>query len=297
MIRSMTAFASRTGAAGTASWAWELRSVNGRGLDLRLRLPEGMAELEAGLRERLGRIVSRGSLTLSLRLDSGVASQRMAIDEAALGDVLTALGTVAERAATAGVAIAAPSAAEILGLRGVALWSASEDRDTSSLVAALLEDAASLLAAFAQMKASEGRALARIIGDQLDRIAALAGEAAVAAEARGEAARAQLGEALRRVLAETADVDGARLAQELALIAVKSDVTEEIDRLRAHVAAARELIDDPEPAGRRLDFLAQEFNREANTLCAKAASTPLTRIGLDLKATIDQMREQIQNVE
>ena len=147
------------------------------------------------------------------------------------------------------------------------------------------------------MRAHEGAALEKVIADQLDQIAKLTDAAAIAAEARAPQVKENLTAALRRVIEDVGEVEEARIAQELAVLAVKSDVTEEIDRLRAHVAAARALLAEDKPAGRKLDFLAQEFNREANTLCAKAQAAALTAIGLDLKAVIDQMREQIQNVE
>jgi uncharacterized protein (TIGR00255 family) len=183
-----------------------------------------------------------------------------------------------------------------VAMRGV-LDTASADHDTTALRDAILADFEAPLADFLAMRAAEGAALATILCDQLDQIAALTEQAARAAEAR----RADMAGVLRAQLARVMDnADGAdpsRIAQELALIAVKSDVTEEIDRLRAHVAAARALLAETAPIGRKLDFLSQEFNREANTLCSKAQNTALTAIGLDLKSVIDQMREQVQNVE
>ncbi|SIT78707.1 TIGR00255 family protein [Yoonia rosea] len=296
MTHSMTAFASRTGASDTASWAWEMRGVNARGLDIRLRLPDGIEGLEPALRAALGKALSRGNVTVNLRLQREDATGALAVDEAYLDAVLTALDLVQERAFAMGVTLGQPTAADVLAQRGVLIPAKPED-DAAALAQALIDDIAPLVADFVDMRAREGAALAAVIRDQLDQIAGLIAAAAQAAEARAPQVKANLTAALRRVLDDVAEVEPARVAQELALLAVKSDVTEEIDRLKAHVAAARALLDEPKPAGRKLDFLAQEFNREANTLCAKAQAAPLTAIGLDLKAVIDQMREQIQNVE
>lgn len=295
MIRSMTAFASRQGDFGATRWSWEMRGVNGRGLDLRLRVPDGLPGLEPALRQRLSARLSRGNVTLTLRLARNAAGGEAEIDMDQLDAVLAALGRITARAARNGLSLSSPSAADLLALRGVA-GPAREEEDPS-LVSHLLDAFDAMLEDFVTMREGEGRALAAAISGRLDEIAALADRAARAAAAREPEARAALTAALRRVAEDVPELDETRLAQELALIAVRQDVTEEIERLRAHVAAARDLLSAGAPAGRRLDFLAQEFNREANTLCSKAQATGLTVIGLDLKAAIDQMREQIQNVE
>jgi uncharacterized protein (TIGR00255 family) len=183
-------------------------------------------------------------------------------------------------------------------MRGIILASAPEpDGPDDSLISILRADVDALLEDFVTMRRSEGAILGDLLAFHLDRIETLVAEAAAIAHARRDEARAALSAALRRVFEEVPEMDEARIAQELALIAVKSDVTEELDRLTAHITAARALLHDPSPQGRKLDFLAQEFNREANTLCSKAQSADLTRVGLDLKAVIEQMREQVQNVE
>jgi len=192
--------------------------------------------------------------------------------------------------------LAQGTAADVLAVRGVLDTSAVEI-DTAPLRAAILADLPPLLADFAAMRAAEGAALQAVIVGQLDEVARLTAAAAIEAAARREASSMALREAMARVLANADGVDEARLAQELALIAVKNDVTEELDRLTAHIAAARALLTDAGPVGRKFDFLMQEFMREANTLCSKAQALALTRIGLDLKTVIDQMREQVQNVE
>jgi uncharacterized protein (TIGR00255 family) len=296
MIQSMTAFASRTGDLGAWSWVWDLRGVNGRGLDLRLRLPDGLDGLEQAVRAQVGDRVARGNVTVSLRLNRDEAASALQVDETQLTAILRALDHVQERAFAMGVTLAQPTAADVLAQRGVLVGGAVAE-DSGPLVAALTQDFAGLLADFCAMRASEGAALHPLIAAHLARIGTLVDAAAMAAAARAPAQRAALAAALLRVTDSAPEVDSARVAQELALIAVKSDVAEEIDRLRAHVAAAQALLARDAPAGRKLDFLAQEFNREANTLCAKAQSGALTAIGLDLKAVIEQMREQIQNVE
>ncbi len=296
MTKSMTAFASRTGALGLVSWSWEMRGVNARGLDLRIRVPDGLAGLEQNLRTTLTKALTRGNVTVNLRFTREETSKGLAIDEAQLEGVLSALDAVQERAFAMGVTLGQPTAADVLAQRGV-LVAAQPDDDSEALAEALIADVGPLVFDFAAMRESEGAVLGQLIADQLTQIAALTERAIQASEDRAPQVKANLTAALQRVMEDVSGVDEGRVAQELAVLAVKSDVTEEIDRLQAHVAAARALLAAPEASGRKLDFLAQEFNREANTLCAKAQSTDLTAIGLDLKAVIDQMREQIQNVE
>ena len=298
MTKSMTGFASARGEGHGFTWAWEIRAVNARGLDIRLRLPDWIEGLEAALRPMVQGAVARGAVTVSLKLqrEAGAAAQ-VQPDPEVLDRVLAVLKSLEHRATVAhDLQLAPTSAADILNLRALA-ESSRPEADSAPLLKTLSAEFPALLAAFDTMRAAEGAALARVIGAQLDTIAALAERAARAAEARKEKMAQTLRENLTRVLDNSEGADPDRVAQELALIAVKADVTEEIDRLRAHVQAARALLEDDVPVGRKLDFLTQEFNREANTLCAKAQSVELTRIGLDLKAVIDQMREQVQNVE
>jgi uncharacterized protein (TIGR00255 family) len=214
----------------------------------------------------------------------------------ALAAVLKAMAEVEQTAMDAGLTLAPANAADVLAVRGVLDTSAAEI-DTAPLRAAILADLPALLAEFAAMRAAEGAVLASLIGAQLEDVARLTEAATQEAAARRAAAAGHLREALAKVLDNVDGVDETRLAQELALLAVKNDVTEEVDRLRAHIGAARALLADGGPVGRKFDFLMQEFMREANTLCSKAQSMALTRIGLDLKTVIDQMREQVQNVE
>ena len=293
---SMTGFASAKGHEAGFSWAWELRSVNSKGLDLRLRVPDWVPGLEAALRARLSRDITRGAVTLSLRLGREDETGQLTLDMAQLDAVLDALAAVETRALDRGISLAPSRAADLLGLRGV-LDTASADDDGEALKTALMTAFEPLIADFLAMRRAEGAALNDVIAAQLDTIAGLTADAAEAAQARRDEQAEALNAALARVMDGAAGVDEARIAQELALIAVKADITEELDRLTAHVAAARELLGAGAPIGRKFDFLAQEFNREANTLCSKSGAKALTAIGLELKTVIDQMREQIQNVE
>ena len=248
------------------------------------------------MRSALSKTLGRGNVSVTLRLSREDAAGRIAIDAARLDDVLHALDQVQDRAFAMGVTLGQPTAADVLAQKGV-LVTAQADDDATALVKALIADIEPLLNDFVAMRRAEGRALAAIIAKQVSQIETLTATAVSAAADRAPQVRENLTAALQRVMQDAGDMEESRVAQELALLAVKSDVTEEIDRLSAHVTAARDLLSEAGPTGRKLDFLAQEFNREANTLCAKAQSAPLTAIGLDLKAVIDQLREQIQNVE
>lgn len=297
MIRSMTGFASGQGQHQSYSWSWDLRGVNGRGLDLRLRLPDWIGGLEQGLRAELGKALARGNVTVSLRLSRDAGQSAPQIDRAALRGLLSELAEIDAEAAMRGLSLAAPSALDLLNHRALSNVQERDNGGEGELAARLLADFGPVLRGFVAMRETEGAVLAQVIGDQIDRIEALVKEAAETAGRRAEATRAALRRNLRKILDAAEEPDETRLAQELALLAVKSDITEETDRLNAHVAAGRKLLSQGGVIGRKLDFLTQEFNREANTLCSKSGDQELTRIGLDLKAVIDQMREQIQNVE
>ncbi|MEH7829545.1 YicC/YloC family endoribonuclease [Gemmobacter denitrificans] len=297
MTISMTGFAAGKGHGAGVSWTWDLRSVNGKGLDLRLRVPDWIDGLEVALRAELGRALTRGNVSLTLKVTRDLAAAEVVrVNPLVLQGVLAALAQVEAAAMAQGVTMGQPTPADVLAMRGV-LESGTTDEDTAPLRTAILADLPALLAEFTAMRAAEGAALAGVIAGQLDQIDSLrhAAQEAVAARrtSQAETLRAQIA----RLLDVATAVDEARLAQELAMIAVKTDVTEELDRLAAHVQAARALLAEPGAVGRKFDFLMQEFMREANTLCSKAQDMALTRIGLDLKTVIDQMREQVQNVE
>ncbi|MFT6226765.1 MAG: hypothetical protein ACJARE_001163 [Paracoccaceae bacterium] len=301
-IRSMTGFAAREGSHGTLTWRWEMRAVNARGLDLRWRGPEGRDALEPAIRKNAQARLTRGAVSIALRIDDGpdAAGPRLLLDPVLLNALLDADAGIRAAAAGRGITCAPLSAEALLSHRGV-LDRAPDIPDPdlrAAQDAAILADGLAALEGLVAMRAEEGARLAAIIAGQIDDIEGWTARAAVAAAARAAAQ----GPLLRRRLAAVLDaaggaVDAARLAQELALIAVKGDVSEEIDRLGAHIAAARDLMGRTDAVGRRLDFLTQEFNREANTLCAKADFAALTEAGLELKTVIDRMREQVQNIE
>jgi uncharacterized protein (TIGR00255 family) len=292
----MTGFASDKGAYGPHSWTWELRSVNGKGLDMRLRVPDWLTGLEAALRAQISKALGRGNVTLSLKLNRDETTPDLALNETAMMVALTALARTQEMAAARGVNLAPSTAADLISIKGM-LEAGSDVDDPAPLVEQLTKEFAPLLAAFVDMREAEGKALADILDGQLTQVSQLTEQAADLAEQRKDKTAEALRENLARVLDNAQGADPDRVAQELALIAVKSDITEEIDRLKAHVVAARDLLSQDAAVGRKLDFLMQEFNREANTLCSKAQSADLTSVGLELKAVIDQMREQVQNVE
>jgi uncharacterized protein (TIGR00255 family) len=294
MTVSMTGFATRRGQGAGAAWVWDVRSVNGKGLDLRLRVPDWIEGLEAALRAELGKAVARGNVSLTLKVEREATAAPLRLNPAALTAAIAALAEAETVAMAAGVTLAPATGADLLALRGV-LEAGAGDEDSGPLRAAILADLPPLLADLSAARSAEGAALAGVIAGQIDRVAALVDEARAEAAARRETVARAIGEAVARILAEA--VDETRVAQELALLAVKQDVTEEIDRLTAHIAAARALLADPGPVGRKFDFLTQEFMREANTLCSKAQAVGLTRVGMNLKVVVDQMREQAANIE
>lgn len=292
-LKSMTGFARVDGSAGANRFAWELRSVNGRGLDLRLRLPTGYDAVEAAVRKKASDSLSRGNVTINLTLTRESSTQTFRINE----DLLSALVALSQRySGTPGIREA--SLDGLLAVRGVVdvVEASPDEAEGKALEAELLNAFDRALADFQAARASEGVALSRILGDQVDEIARLVAEAEALPARAPEAIRDRLNEQLAQLLARD-DIDPQRLAAEAALLATKADVREEIDRLKAHIQQARELLASDAAVGRRLDFLAQEFNRESNTLCSKSNDTALTRIGLALKATVDQFKEQVQNVE
>ncbi|NIZ12262.1 YicC/YloC family endoribonuclease [Phaeobacter sp. HF9A] len=296
-LHSMTGFASGQGSAGDYSWTWDIRSVNAKGLDVRTRTPEWLEGLETELKKRTSKAISRGNVSISLRLNRAEESRgEMQVNAAALNAVLAAVKATEEQAEQAGLVLAPMRATDLLAMRGV-LEFASAEQDPEPLVKTLLSEFDSLLAAFVNMRQSEGQALSEVLSSQLSRISELCTIAAQRAEDRLPQIEQSLRGNLARILQNSEGADSDRVAQELAMLAVKADVTEELDRLAAHVKAAQRLLQAGGPVGRKLDFLMQEFNREANTLCSKAQNAALTDVGLELKTIIDQMREQVQNIE
>ncbi len=293
-IASMTGFARASGQDARAAWTIELKCVNGRALDVRCRLPTGLDALEPGLRAAAAEVINRGNLSVLVQMTptSGVAPIRL--NRQALDAVLA---LVRELGPIEGVAPARLDG--LLALKGIIESIEPEDDEAAREArhAALRASFADALKALVAARRAEGAALAKILGTALGTIADLVARAEASAVQRTEAVRERLRAQVSALLEAGAPLPEERLAQELALLVVKLDVREEIDRLKVHIDAAQKLIEAGGPVGRRLDFLAQEFNREANTLCSKAGDPALTAHGLELKAVIDQFREQVQNIE
>ena len=291
---SMTGFARTAGQAGPFTWAWEIRSVNGRGLDLRFRLPPGLDELEPGLREASAGALKRGNVAANLTVKRA-AEARVAVDPEALDQALRLALDLAARIPGA----PPPRAEALLAFPGVMRSAAPEAADgpVEAQFPALLAGFEAGLAALVAMRRGEGARLAATLTGLLGEIAALHARATHEAADQPAAQRARMLESLQALLREAPQLPEERIAQEVALLATRSDVREELDRLASHVEAARSLLAEGSQIGRRLDFLVQEFVREANTLCSKSASAALTATGLRLKAAIEQLREQVQNIE
>ncbi len=290
----MTGFARRDGADEAASWTWEVKSVNGRSLDVRARLPVGYESLDPAVRSAVAGACARGNVQVNLTIKRGSAPLQLQVNEALLEQALQLMDKLENRTTAA-----PPRLDGILALRGI--LEAVEEEETAERQAARLEalqnDLAAVLAALVAMCAAEGARLLELARGHLDEIERLAGAARACAATQPETLRQRFKEQIALLLEESTGVAEERLAQELAILAGKADVREELDRLAAHVEAARELLARGGAIGRKLDFLCQEFNREANTLCSKSADVELTRIGLDLKSSIEQLREQVQNIE
>jgi uncharacterized protein (TIGR00255 family) len=292
-IASMTGFARSSGASSLYRWAWELKSVNAKGLDLRLRLPAGFDAVEAEMRAKLGQALVRGTCYATLSLQREVAAPEVRINDELLARLVSALEKlpVSDK-------IAPASLDGLLAVRGVIDIRDVEESEeqVAALRAAALAGLDEALAALLAMRRQEGEALGKILINRLDRMGGLQNGAEACPARKPEAIQARLA-SLIAVLAGQANLDQNRLHQEALLLAAKADIREELDRLETHIAAARELIGKGGAIGRKLDFLAQELGREANTLCAKSNDAGLTAIGLELRVEIEQFREQIQNIE
>jgi uncharacterized protein (TIGR00255 family) len=290
----MTGFARADGLHGDTSWHWEARSVNGRNLDLRLRLPSGFEALEIKTRALAQEKLARGNCTISLWVKREGGQLEIRLNEAALRQAQA----VAERAQDM-TGLKRARLDTLLGMRGVveAVEGEESEEAQSALHHALLASLTAALDALVRARANEGERLQAVIEKQLAAIGTLVERTAGAAARQPAAVAARLGEQIARLTEPGSSLDPERLHQEALLLAAKADIQEELDRLRAHVAAAEELTRSDQPVGRKFEFLAQEFNREANTICSKAADIEISRTGLELKTVIDQLREQVQNIE
>lgn len=293
-ISSMTGFARASGGRNGLNWQWELRSVNGKALDVRLRLPPGFEALEMPARAALSQGVRRGSLQASLTVSGDVARETLCLNRQVLDQLVEAGEGL--RARIGGEPLRADVLLTVRGVVEVTIVP-EDEAEVEQRHAAMLASLAEALAALAASRREEGTRLEAVITQQVRRIAALAETARSHPSRAPETVRARLTEQVSRLLETGAALDPARLHQEAVLAATRADIEEELDRLQAHVEAALTLLASGDAVGRKFDFLAQEFNREANTLCSKASDRALSQIGLDLKTVIDQMREQVQNIE
>lgn len=282
----MTGFARAEGSLDDLSWVWEVRSVNAKGLDLRFRPPPGFEALDPLVRAKVTAAFKRGSVSvnLSTRRETGGGAYR--INDDFLAQVTARMARLKDEVPDA----RPPSLDGILGLRGVIepIDEMMAEDDFEVIAKAMMADLGKALTGLAAMRDEEGARLLAVLSGQIDQVAG----------AQPDAIRQRLNDQIQRLIADNTAMPEERLAQEAAMLMTKADIREELDRLAAHTQAARELLAKAEgPVGRRLDFLCQEFNREANTLCSKSPDTDLTTLGLDLKTVIDQLREQVQNIE
>jgi uncharacterized protein (TIGR00255 family) len=293
-LSSMTGFARGQGVSGPYAFAWELKSVNAKGLDVRLRMPPGWDAIEAPVRARAAERLSRGTVYANLTIERQGVATTVKINDAVLDAVLDAIDRIKPRIG------AAPSTVEgILGLKGVIDVSEAEEseQERNAAEAAVTAGFAAALDDLLSARHEEGTALAGTLTARLDEIAALTARAEAVPGRQPDAIKARLAEQVATLMTANERLDPDRLHQEAILLASKADIREELDRLVAHVAQARKLIGGGGAVGRRLDFLSQELNRESNTLCAKANDVELTNIGLELKTVVEQFREQVQNLE
>jgi uncharacterized protein (TIGR00255 family) len=293
-LMSMTGFARADGGGDIVRWAWELRSVNGKGLDVRVRLPAGLDRLEPGVRERCASHLTRGNIQVALSTSAGTEGQRLTINEEVLATFLDAMERIGQK-----LAVQPPTLDGILALRGVVEVEdrVADEATREALDAELLVGLDAGLEGLVAMREREGTAIGTVLAARLDEMGELTDNAEASPARAPETIRARLAEQIATLLDAAPALDPDRLYQEAVILATKADIREELDRLHAHISAARDLLAKGGPVGRRLDFLAQEFGREVNTLCAKSNDRTLTAIGLDMKAVVDQMREQIQNLE
>jgi uncharacterized protein (TIGR00255 family) len=293
-IASMTGFARQTGAHGNFTWAWELKSVNGKAFDVKLRLPQSCDHIEVLSRAAIMQGFKRGNVQASLTTVGTETEEKIAINEVVLENYIALAEKLRARLGSGKL-----KAETFLTLKNVFEYAVTPigEEEQAMLDAEILSSLNQAITALGVARRAEGAQLHKILSAQINRIEELTIAARDNPSRTPEIIRARLKEQVTRLLETGASFDQERLHQEAVIIATRADIQEEIDRLIGHVESARELLQSKEPVGRKLDFLAQEFNREANTLCSKAGDKAMTTIGLDLKTTIDQLREQVQNIE
>lgn len=293
-LSSMTGFARSHGASGPYTFEWELKSVNAKGFDLRLRLPPGWDDIEASAKKRAGELLSRGTVYANLNVKRTNAVAQVRINE----DVLAAVVKVATQLAGKIDAVA-PSVDGLLAIKGVidVVEPESDEAEDKAARAAAMAAFEQALTHLVEMRRREGATLGQILNTRMDEIEKLAKRAEASPGRKPEAIRARLAEQVAALMQSSDRFDQDRLAQEALLIATKADIREELDRIASHIAQARDMLGKGGPVGRRLDFLAQEFNREVNTCCSKSNDIELTNTGLEMKNVVEQFREQVQNLE
>jgi uncharacterized protein (TIGR00255 family) len=293
-LSSMTGFARSRGASGPYAFEWELKSVNAKGFDLRMRLPPGWDDLEAFAKKRAGEVLSRGTVYANLSVKRANALSTIRINEEVLASIVKVAGVLAGK-----IDAVAPSIDGLLGIKGVIEVvepesNEAEDTAAKAAAAAAFEQA---LADLVAMRQREGVTLGQILIQRMDEIERLASKAEAAPGRKPDAIKARLAEQIAALLEASERFDSDRLNQEAIMIAAKADIREELDRIASHISQAREMISKGGAVGRRLDFLAQEFNREVNTCCSKSNDLELTNTGLEMKNVVEQFREQVQNLE
>jgi uncharacterized protein (TIGR00255 family) len=293
-LSSMTGFARSHGVSGAYAWAWELKSVNSKGLDVRLRLPPGWDAIDAPVRGLVAGALARGTVHANLTIAREGMAPSVQVNEQVLDALLSTITRLGQR-----IDAAPPSIDGILALKGVVevVDQAETEEERRTAEAATIDGFKQALASLGEMRRTEGKTLVRVLTQRLAEIATLTEQAEAVPGRRPDAIKARLAEQVATLLAASERFDPDRLHQEAILLATKADIREELDRLASHVEQARKLMSEDGAVGRRLDFLSQELNREANTLCAKSNDVELTRIGLELKSIVEQFREQVQNLE
>ena len=293
-LSSMTGFARSHGASGPYAFEWELKSVNAKGFDLRMRLPPGWDDLEALTKKRASQVLSRGTVYANLNVRRTAAASTIRVNEEVLASIVKVAGTLASK-----LDAVAPSIDGLLGIKGVIEVVEPESSEAEDVAAKEAATAAfeQAITDLVEMRRREGISLGQILSQRMDEIEQLAKKAEAAPGRKPEAIKARLADQIAALLESSDRFDPDRLNQEALLMATKADIREELDRIASHIAQAREMIARGGPVGRRLDFLAQEFNREVNTCCSKSNDVELTNIGLEMKNVVEQFREQVQNLE
>lgn len=299
-ISSMTGFASSEGANELCTWSWEGKSVNAKGLDVRLKLPRAFDFLESSVRKEAAANFKRGNIYINLDILWAGAGAGVSVNEDVLDDVLDAIALVGKKAGSNNdIKLDRATIDGVLGLRGVLEQNDDQvsEQDRLEMQPELMAGFNVMIEQLLQTRRGEGARLAEILNEQINTIENLSSNAAKVAATQPGTIKARLKQQVEALISDVSAIDETRLASEAALLMTRSDIREELDRISAHTSAAKDLLGENAPVGRRLDFLCQEFNREANTLCSKSSDVELTRIGLELKSTIEQFREQVQNIE